>query len=114
MSTVATLDAVFSALGDPTRRRIVERLARGRLSVSAVADGIPISQPAISKHVKILERSGLIRRDVEGRVHYLELTPNAMEPSILWIERQRRFWSAALDRLDAYLTATAAKERKKK
>jgi DNA-binding transcriptional ArsR family regulator len=110
----ATLDSVFSALGDPTRRRMVERLARGRLSVSAVADGIPMSQPAISKHVKILEQSGLIRRSVEGRIHRLELTPKAMDAATLWIATQRKFWNAALDRLDTYLAATAAKERKKK
>ena len=77
MLTSAALDSTFSALGDPTRRRMVERLAKGRLSISEVSAGIPMSQPAISKHVKILEQSGLIRRSVEGRVHHLELTPKS-------------------------------------
>jgi DNA-binding transcriptional ArsR family regulator len=114
MSTAATLDSVFSALGDSTRRRIVERLARGRLNISEVADGIAMSQPAISKHVKILEQSGLVRRTVEGRVHHLELAPKAMDAATTWIQTQRRFWSAALDRLEAYLTASPQKEQKKK
>ncbi|MBV8153110.1 MAG: winged helix-turn-helix transcriptional regulator [Candidatus Eremiobacteraeota bacterium] len=112
----ATLDSVFSALGDPTRRQIVERLARGRQSITEVAAGIPMSQPAISKHVKVLEESGLIRRRIEGRVHQLELTPKTMDAAASWIETQRKFWNAALDRLAAYLSETAptAKERKKK
>ena len=103
--TAASLDSVFSALGDPTRRRIVERLARGRMTISDVAAGIPISQPAISKHVKTLEQSGLIRREISGRVHYLELAPETMDAATSWIERQRRYWNAALDKLDAYLKA---------
>ena len=114
MNTSATLDSVFSALGDPTRRRMVERLAKGRLSVSQVSAGIAMSQPALSKHVKILEQSGLIRRSVEGRVHHLELTPKAMDAATAWIEAQRKFWNAALDRLDAYLTETSEKGKKKK
>jgi len=115
--SAATLDSVFSALGDPTRRQIVERLARGRLSITDVARGIPMSQPAISKHVKVLERSGLIEREVSGRAHYLRLTPKAMETASLWIERQRQYWNQALLRLDAYLTETyhaSEKKRKKK
>ena len=67
MVTQYDLDAVFSALSDPTRRRIVERLARGPLSVGDIASGFSISQPAISKHVKVLERSGLLAREIEGR-----------------------------------------------
>jgi DNA-binding transcriptional ArsR family regulator len=114
MFTSATLDSVFSALGDPTRRRMVERLAKGRLSISEVSAGIPMSQPAISKHVKILEQSGLIGRSVEGRVHHLELTPKAMDAATLWIETQQKYWNAALDRLDAYLTETSEREKKKK
>jgi DNA-binding transcriptional ArsR family regulator len=117
MFGATALDAVFSALGDPTRRQIVERLARGRLSITEVASGIPMSQPAISKHVKILERSGLIEREVSGRVHRLRLTPKAMEAASSWIERQRRYWNQALDRLDVYLAQTSPtpkRERKKR
>jgi DNA-binding transcriptional ArsR family regulator len=114
MLTSTTLDSTFSALGDPTRRRMVERLAKGRLSISEVSAGIPMSQPAISKHVKILEQSGLIRRSIEGRVHHLELTPKAMDAASSWIATQQKYWNAALDRLDAYLTGTSEKEKKRK
>lgn len=112
MSSATTLDTVFSALGDPTRRRIVERLARGRRTISEVSTGFAMSQPAISKHVKILEQSGLIERDVVGRVHHLRLSPKAMETASSWIETQRKYWNAALDRLDAYLEETSEKEKK--
>lgn len=105
------LDAVFSALADPTRRRILERLARKPSTVGEIASEFPISQPAISKHVRVLEASGLIQRDIVGRTHYLNLTPEAMEAAAAWIERQRRYWNAVLDRLDNLL---AKPERKKK
>ncbi len=97
------LDAVFSALSDPTRRRIVERLARRPLTVGEIAAGFDISQPAVSKHVRVLESSGLIERRVEGRTHTCSLAASAMEPATAWIERQTAFWNATLDRLDAVL-----------
>lgn len=108
------LDAVFSALSDPTRRRIVERLARGRLSISEVAGGIPISQPAISKHIRILEQSGLITREVSGRVHLLQLSPGRMDTASAWIEAQRQYWNAAFDRLDRYFARTSSERKKKR
>ncbi len=107
----AKLDAVFSALADPTRRRILERLAHKASTVGQIACEFPISQPAISKHVRVLEESGLIARKVVGRTHYLNLTPEAMEAAAAWIERQRRYWNTVLDRLDHLL---AKPERKKK
>lgn len=97
------LDAVFSALGDPTRRRIVERLARGGLTVGEIASGFPISQPAISKHVKILEEAGLLARVVVGRVHHCRLVPKTMRVATTWLDRQQRYWDAALDNLSDYL-----------
>lgn len=97
------LDAVFSALADPTRRRIVERLARRRLTVGEIASEFPLSQPAISKHVRILENSGLLHRQVEGRVHYCTLTAEAMDAATRWIERQRKYWNVTLDRLGKVL-----------
>lgn len=112
MSATATLDSVFSALGDPTRRQIVERLARGPLTISEAAAGFPMSQPAISKHVKILEQSGLIQRHVSGRVHHLHLAPEAMQAASSWIGAQQKFWNAALDRLETYLAATPKKGKK--
>lgn len=112
MNATATLDSVFSALGDPTRRRIVERLARGRCTISEVSNGFTMSQPAISKHVKVLEQSGLVEREIVGRVHHLRLSPKAMEAASSWLEAQRKYWNAALDRLDAYLQNTPQQEKK--
>lgn len=98
----AALDGVFAALSDPTRRRMVERLAKGRCTVG-VARGFAISQPAVSKHVRVLETCGLVRRTVQGRVHHLELAPEPMRAASSWIERQRKYWEGALERLDALL-----------
>lgn len=107
------LDAVFSALSDPTRRRIVERLARRSLTVGEIASGFAISQPAISKHVRVLEESGLLKREIEGRVHRCSLSPDAMQVASSWLERQRKYWNSALDRLDAYLTKTSERKKRK-
>jgi DNA-binding transcriptional ArsR family regulator len=98
------LDAVFSALSDPTRRRIIERLARRSLTVGEIAAGFSISQPAISKHVRILEASGLLVREVVGRVHRCRLDPNAARIARSWLERQEQFWNESLDNLDEFLT----------
>jgi DNA-binding transcriptional ArsR family regulator len=108
-----TLDAVFSALADPTRRRILERLARGPLTVGEIAANFPISQPAISKHVRALEESGLLTREVIGRVHRCTLSPAAMGSASKWIERQRSFWTATLDRLGYVLQKSPNGKRKK-
>jgi len=105
----AGLDSVFGALADPTRRSIVERLARGGMTVGEIASGFSISQPAISKHVKILEQSGLLKRDVVGRVHHCRLEPVAMRAASSWLDEQRAFWNATFDRLDDYLTRTEGK-----
>jgi DNA-binding transcriptional ArsR family regulator len=107
------LDGLFAALADPTRRRMIERLARGPMSVGEMAAGFAISQPGISKHVKVLERSGLLKRDVVGRVHRCRIEPKAMEAVSEWLDEQRRFWNATLDRLETYLTATQSRKRKK-
>lgn len=111
MVNEASLDRIFSALADPTRRRIVERLCRNRLTVGEIAREFPISQPAISKHVRILEESGLLQREVAGRVHYCSLSPAVMEEALRWIERQRKYWNASLDRLEALLSKPAAKRK---
>ncbi|HTV74980.1 MAG TPA: metalloregulator ArsR/SmtB family transcription factor [Candidatus Acidoferrales bacterium] len=105
------LDAVFSALADPTRRRIIERLARGPLTVGEIASGFSISQPAISKHVRVLEDSGLLKREVLGRVHHCSLSAEGMSAASNWIEKQRRFWNAVLDRLDDILDEPPHKGR---
>lgn len=106
------LDAVFAALSDPTRRRIVERLARKPLTVGEIASEFPLTQPAISKHVRVLENCGLLERTIEGRVHYCTLSPQAFQDALHWIERQRRYWNGALDRLEKLLTKTPEEKRK--
>jgi DNA-binding transcriptional ArsR family regulator len=107
------LDAVFGALADPTRRRIVERLARRPLTVGEIAAEFPISQPAISKHVRVLEDCGLLTREIDGRVHRCTLSPQAMASAAAWLEKQRLYWNSALDRLDALLARPSGKEKKK-
>ena len=111
MVNSSSLDGVFSALGDPTRRRIVERLARGPLTVGQIAAGFPISQPAISRHVRVLEESGLLERHVAGRVHRCTLSPKVMTAASAWIDKQRSFWNAALDRLDVLLDEPPSRKK---
>jgi DNA-binding transcriptional ArsR family regulator len=101
------LDAVFAALSDPTRRKIVERLTRRRLTVGESAAGFPISGPAVSKHVRVLEEAGLITREVSGRTHHCRLSPRAMRAAATWIDRQNRYWEAAFARIDALLDSTS-------
>ncbi|MGH7729390.1 MAG: ArsR/SmtB family transcription factor [Vulcanimicrobiaceae bacterium] len=112
VNSTTKLDAVFSALADPTRRRILERLARRSLTVGEIAAGFSVSQPAISRHVRVLEESGLLNRRVVGRVHHCSLSPDAMGSASQWIEKQRRFWNAVLDRLETVLD-DLPKERRK-
>ncbi len=108
----SNLDEVFSALADPTRRRILEQLARQPRSVGEIAAGFSISQPGISKHVKILENAGLLKREVVGRVHCCRLEPKPMVTASSWLETQRNFWNSTLERLDAYLSQTSQRKKK--
>jgi DNA-binding transcriptional ArsR family regulator len=112
VNSSARLNDVFSALADPTRRGIVAQLARGPLSVGELAAGFAISQPGISRHVKVLERAGLLKRHVVGRVHHCRLEPKAMEVAASWLETQREYWNATFDRLDAYLARTSPRKKK--
>jgi DNA-binding transcriptional ArsR family regulator len=100
---VHDLDATFSALADPTRRAILERLAGGEASVTQLAQPFDLSLPAISKHLKVLERAGLIARsrDAQWRPCRLEAAP--LHDVSDWVERYRRHWEERLDRLDHYL-----------
>lgn len=97
------LSAVFSALADPTRRAILARLAAGEATVSELADPFDISQPAISKHLRVLEKSGLIERgqDRQSRPAYLKAAP--MKDALDWLAQFRRFWGASFDQLDDLL-----------
>jgi DNA-binding transcriptional ArsR family regulator len=105
------LDRIFGALADPTRRRIVERLSRRSLTIGEIAAEFDISQPAISKHVRVLEESGLLERRIEGRVHHCALSPAAMESATKWLEKQRAYWTASLDRLDDLLAKDTNKRK---
>jgi DNA-binding transcriptional ArsR family regulator len=104
------LDATFTALADPTRRAILARLASGEASVTELAEPFAMSQPAISKHLKVLERAGLISRgrDAQRRPRRLEARPLAEVNE--WLERYRRFWEASFQRLDAVLDDLKSRE----
>jgi DNA-binding transcriptional ArsR family regulator len=99
------LDRVFSALADPTRRALLERLRRGEATVGDLAAPMAMSLPAVSKHLRTLEDAGLLARRVEGRTHTLSFQPEPLTGAMTWIERQRRFWESSLDRLAETLEA---------
>ena len=108
------LSATFAALADPTRRAILARLALGETSVTELAQPFEMSLPAVSKHLKVLERAGLIARGREAQWRPCRIEPRALKYVDAWLERYRRFWDASLDRLDAYLRQMQAKESKEK
>ncbi|HEV8483132.1 MAG TPA: metalloregulator ArsR/SmtB family transcription factor [Blastocatellia bacterium] len=105
------LDATFAALADPTRRAILARLASGEASVAELAGPFAMSQPAISKHLKVLERAGLISRsqDAQRRPRRLEAKPLAEATE--WLENYRQFWEASFERLDALLDELKTREK---
>jgi DNA-binding transcriptional ArsR family regulator len=100
------LDATFSALSDPTRRAILARLALGEATVSELAEPFPVSLPAISKHLRVLESAGLLRRNVDGRVHRCTLVSEPMKEAAGWVEQYRVFWESQLNALEKYLEGT--------
>jgi DNA-binding transcriptional ArsR family regulator len=99
----AHLDATFAALADPTRRAIIAQLASGEASVTDLARPFRMSQPAISKHLKVLERAGLITRGRDAQRRPCRLRPRPLEEASAWLERYREFWEGNYDRLDALL-----------
>ena len=110
MSQPARLDLAFHALADPTRRRIVERLARGEYPVMEIARRFSISQPAITKHLDALENAGIIGRRRAGRQRICYLRPDALNSSVEWIARCRHFWHQRFDALDTLLAETPSAE----
>ena len=110
--TIDPLSAKFSALADPTRRAILARLALGETSVSELAQPFQMSLPAVSKHLKVLERAGLIARGREAQWRPCRLEPQALKEVDSWLEDYRRLWEERFDRLDAYLKRLQAKEAK--
>jgi DNA-binding transcriptional ArsR family regulator len=108
------LDATFAALADPTRRAILARLARGETTVQDLAEPFAMSLPAISRHLKVLERAGLIARSREAQWRPCRIEPRALKDVDDWLDRYRRFFDESFDRLDDYLKTLQAKEPKAK
>ena len=107
------LETIFGALADPTRRAIVERLiARGEMAVGDIAEPFDISTPAISRHLQVLERAGLIERRVDKQWRLIRIKRDALETVEGWIKQQRAHWNAALNRLEAMIAADTPKRRK--
>ena len=104
------LSHVFAAVADPTRRAIVQMLTRGPASISEIARPFPVSFNAVSKHMMVLERAGLVEREVRGRERVCRLRPRALRRANAWLEQYRQFWEARPEALEVYV-AVKAKER---
>ena len=113
MTPTDRLSTTFAALADPTRRAILARLASGETSVTELAEPFAMSLPAVSKHLKVLERAGLIARGREAQWRPCRIEPGALRQVDDWLDRYRRFWDQSLDRLDHYLIELQAKEKKR-
>jgi DNA-binding transcriptional ArsR family regulator len=105
-----SLSATFAALADPTRRAILARLARGETTVNELAGPFDISLPAVSKHLKVLERAGLITRSREAQWRPCRIEASALKPVDDWLREYRRLWEARLDRLEDYVRTLQTKE----
>ena len=113
-----SLDHTLTALADPTRRAILQRLAQGEARVTELADPFAMSLNGVSKHIRMLERADLVRRRHAGREHFLSLNPQPLDEAAAWIASQRALWAAMLDSLEALLRAedeaAAASKRRKR
>ena len=114
MSASARLDATFSALADPTRRAILSRLARGDASVMELAQPFAMSQPAISKHINVLERAGLVARSREGRRRPCRIAARPLAEATSWLDEYRKFWERSFERLDALLDEMKLEKKRAK
>jgi DNA-binding transcriptional ArsR family regulator len=99
----AHLDRIFSALADPTRRAILQALARRPATINAIARPFPVSLNAISKQIMVLERAGLLRREIRGREHHCYFQSRPLREANLWLEHYRQFWEQRLDALEVYV-----------
>jgi len=106
------LDLVFRALADPTRRQMLETLGRDEQTVGELAAPLKMSLPAVSKHLGVLERAGLLNRRKEGKSHHMSFNPEAMGPAAEWLKTQRRFWEGSFDNLAVYLESPDGSEAK--
>ena len=111
--SAANLNRTFAALADPTRRRILAHLARGEQRVTQLARPHAMSLPAVSKHLRVLEKAGLLRRRRYGRIHEMQLEAKPLKQAAQWVEEYRKFWEGSLDRLAAYLEKTGHQLQKK-
>ena len=112
--TADRLDATFTALADPTRRAILARLASGQASVTELAKPFSMSQPAISKHLKVLERAGLVSRGREAQRRPRRLEAKPLAEATKWLERYRRYWEGNYQRLDALLEELKSTQKKRR
>ena len=110
--TAKTLDRTFSALSDPTRRAILRILANGERTVTELAEPFRISLPAISKHLRVLEKAGLLKQEKDGRIHRCHIVARPLRDASEWIAHYRQFWEQSFDRLDEYLYELQRKEKK--
>ena len=106
------LDEVFAALSDPTRRSILQSLGGREAAVSELAEPHAMSLPAVSKHLRVLENAGLIKRRIEGRQHFLRVNPDPFQRAQQWIEQQSQFWQGSFDRLADHLNRVTAASKK--
>ena len=111
-TTEPSLDAVFAALADPTRRAILTQLATGRATVNELAAPFQMSQPAISKHLKVLEHAGLIERSIEKQKRPARLRAEPMAAAVKWLEEFKQFWTGSFDQLDNLLMELKAAEQR--
>lgn len=105
------LDAVLAAVADPTRRAILDQLARGPARITDVAAPFPMSLNAVSKHIKVLERAQLVRRTRQGREHTLEIEPEPLRDVIRWASQYEQLWTERLDRLEAFFANKSKTKR---
>jgi DNA-binding transcriptional ArsR family regulator len=111
-SQTARLDAVFNALGDATRRRMLRELSSGERTIGELAEPFAMSLAAASKHIKALERAGLIQREIRGRTHLCRLAPGPLASAHEWLGFYERFWNFRLDTLEALLRAEDSQPKK--
>ena len=108
--TTDSLSLTFAALADPTRRQILARLANGRLSVTQLAEPFEMTMPAVSKHLKVLERAGLVVRERKAQWRPAKLQAAPMREAADWVDQYRQHWEESFDKLDVYLKTIAAEE----
>ena len=107
------LDLIFAALSDATRRWLLSRLLDGEVTVGDLAEPLQISPPAVSKHLRVLEHAGLLKRRIEGRTHFITANPKPLREAVNWIERHRQIWQGSLDKLAALVEKPSSKEPSK-